>query len=362
MGLAHRLGYRALRPLLFSLDAERAHDWVMSTLERAGGGVLASAIALERIDNPIEIAGIVFPNRVGLAAGLDKEARCLPALASMGFGFIEVGSVAPRGEVWSEPPRIHRFPQEQALINRIGLHRAGVEALCEALARHSWPLDPRASVPVRLGINLACNGSTPAADALHDYATGLRATVRWADYFTINISNPNASNRHVPLARPELDDWLAAVDQIRIELGGETGRTPPVFLKISPDLEASTWSSLCDALCAQRDKISGNPLRWGLIVSNTSVGREAVQGLPHAELRGGLSGAPLRGRVNQLVSEMRAHLGKEFPIIGVGGIMSGADARERIEAGADLVQLYTGLIYRGPDLVREVATALRPSP
>jgi dihydroorotate dehydrogenase len=362
MGRAHRIAYRALRPLLFSLDAERAHDLVLSILAGTEYPLIGRAVALERVDDPVEIAGIVFPNRVGLAAGLDKEARCLPALASMGFGFIEVGSVAPRGEAWSEPPRIHRFPQAQALINRVGLHREGLDALCAALARNSRPLDRRAPVPVRLGINLACNSATLAADSLRDYATGLRATLRWADYFTINVSNPNASNRHVPATRPALDQWLAAINRIRTEMGDKSGKTPPVFLKISPDLEASTWSLLCDALYAQRDKIGANALCWGLIVSNTSLRREAVQGLAHAELRGGLSGKPLSGRVNQLVSEIRTHLGKEFPIIGVGGIMSGADARERIEAGADLVQLYTGLIYRGPDLVREVATALRPSP
>ena len=188
------------------------------------------------------------------------------------------------------------------------------------------------------------------------------ATLPWADYFTINVSNPNAPNQPVPQGRDELGCWLAAIDQIRTELGDSTGRTPPVFLKLSPDRDAPAHRALCEALLAQRDKITGEALRWGVIVSNTSMRRAAVQGMPYADLRGGLSGAPLRDRVNRLVSEMRTWLGKEIPIIGVGGVMRGKDALERIDAGADLIQIYTGLIYRGPDLVRDIASALCDRP
>ncbi len=359
MSLAHRLAYRALRPLLFLLDAEQVHDQMLSVLARADHRMIRRLVRLDRVDDPVEVGGLVFPNRVGLAAGLDKEARCLPAFASMGFGFIEVGSVAPQGERWPAPPRIHRLPKAQALINRIGLHQGGIDALCSALVATPWPLDARAAVPVRLGINLACNAATPANQAIDDYAAGLSATLRWADYFTINVSNPNASNQHVPGTRPALDDWLATIDSIRLDLRDQTGRNPPLFLKISPDLDESIWSPLCDALRARRDKIDREALRWGLIVSNTSARREAVRGLPHSQERGGLSGAPLREGVNQLVSQLRARLDRDIPIIGVGGIMSGRDAGDRIAAGADLVQIYTGLIYRGPGLVEEAARALR---
>lgn len=359
MGLAHQLAYRALRPLLFSLDAERAHDLVLAQL--AGDSPLVRRlVSLDRIDDPVEVAGLVFPNRVGLAAGLDKEGRCLPAFAAMGFGFIEVGSVAPLGETWSDPPRMRRLPQAQALINRIGLHRGGLPALCAALEQHRWPLDHRSASPVRLGINLACNVATRAADALRDYAMGLRATIAWADYFTINISNPNASNRHVPAARPALDAWLISIDRVRHDLASETGRTPPVFLKLSPDIDQASAQALCDALRERGDTVGGQPkLRWGVIIANTTARRDSVSGLRHAEERGGLSGTPLRKPVNQLVKTMRAQLGRGIAIIGTGGILSGDDARERIAAGADLIQIYTGLIYRGPDLVREAALALR---
>ncbi len=358
MGLAHRFAYRALRPFLFSLDAEHAHDLVMSCLAH-GSRLTRKLISQDRIDDPVTVAGLSFPNRVGLAAGLDKEARALPALAAMGFGFIEVGSVAPRGEAWSAPPRIHRLPQAQALINRIGLHRGGLEPFCAALAQCPWPLDPRASVPVRLGVNLACNVATLASEAIRDYSLGLEATISWADYFTINVSNPNASNRHVPDSRPALDQWLQAIDEVRINLANQTGRRPPVFLKISPDLSGPGVDTLCAALRARSDRVNTAGLRWGVIVANTSARRDAVHGLHHAELPGGLSGAPLREPVNQLVEQMRTQLGKDIAIIGTGGILSGDDAHARIAAGADLVQLYTGLIYRGPDLVRETASALR---
>lgn len=358
MGIAHRLAYRALRPFLFSLDAEHAHDLVLSRLANASP-LTRRLISQARVDDPVTVAGLSFPNRVGLAAGLDKEARALPALAAMGLGFIEVGSVAPRGEAWSPPPRIHRLPQAQALINRIGLHRGGLEPFCAALAQCSWPLDPRAPVPVRLGVNLACNAATLASDAISDYSSGLHATIAWADYFTINVSNPNASNRHVPDTLPALHPWLQAIDEVRVNLGTQTGRRPPVFLKISPDLSETGVGALCEALRARSDKVNTNRLQWGVIVANTSARRDAVRGLPHTERAGGLSGAPLREPVNRLVAQMRRQLGNDIAIIGTGGILSGNDARERIEAGADLVQVYTGLIYRGPDLVREAATALR---
>ncbi len=357
MGLAHRLAYRALRPFLFSLDAEQAHDLVMSCLANVSP-LARRLMSLARIDDPVTVAGLSFPNRVGLAAGLDKEARALPALAAMGFGFIEVGSVAPRGEVWSESPRIHRLPQAQALINRIGLHRGGLEPFCAALAQCSWPLDPRAPVPVRLGVNLACNAATLASEAVSDYSSGLQATIAWADYFTINVSNPNASNRHVPDARLALERWLEAIDEVRVNLATQTSRRPPVFMKISPDLSEMAVYTLCEALRARSDRVSTNGLQWGVIVANTSTRRDAVRGFPQAERAGGLSGAPLREPVNRLVAQMRRQLGGDIAIIGAGGILSGDDARERIEAGADLVQLYTGLIYRGPDLVHEAAAAL----
>lgn len=361
MGWLQRFGYRALRPWLFSLDPEVAHDRAIEWLANTKGPVARIARSA-RHDAPVEVAGLQFPNRVGLAAGLDKEARSVPAFAAMGFGFVEVGSVAPRGEVWSEPPRVHRLTEARALINRVGLHRGGLEPFCTALRQVARPLDPRSAVPVRLGINIACNGSTHAEQALTDYAIGCRATVGFADYFTINLSNPNATRRHVPTDQSALCEWLVSMDEVRAGLRNYEGREPPMFLKLSPDLEASALTAIAETLGAHAEAWRGTDRHWGLIVANASGRRDGVAGQPCALLPGGLSGAPLRTRVDQMIATLREIVGCSLPIIGVGGIMSAADAMDRIRAGADLVQIYTGLIYKGPDLVREIAMALRAQP
>jgi dihydroorotate dehydrogenase len=357
MGIALRLGYRLLRPWLFSLDAEAAHDRVLGWLADSDG--LAARISRSaRHDAPVEVAGLLFPNRVGLAAGMDKEAQSVAAFAAMGFGFIEVGSVAPEGESWSHPPRIHRLPAAGALINRIGLHRGGLRPFCAALDKLPRPLDSRSPVPVRLGINLACNAATRAEDALGDYAKGCRATVGSADYFTINLSNPNSPNCHVPTDRHALSQWLVAMDEIRAGLRNHAGREPPMFLKLSPDLEQESLEVVAKTVGAHTAARCDIDRRWGLIVANASSRRDLVGNIPSASQAGGLSGAPLRDRVDRMITSLRGMVGTSLPIIGVGGIMSAADARARIHAGADLVQIYTGLIYRGPDLVREIAAGL----
>ena len=361
MGRAHRLAYRLIRPLLFSLDAERVHDWTIALLARASrtDGALRRLLTLERFDDPVELAGIRFPNRIGVAAGLDKEGRCIPALAAMGFGFVEVGSCAPRGETWVPPPRLHRIPEAWALINRIGLHRQGIDALCEALGKVPSNIDPRSASPVRVGVNLACNTDTPAEHALSDYDIGLARAAPYADYFTINVSNPNAANRHVPRTASELQAWMARMDEIRLARA-LPGRDPvPVFLKISPDLDAGDLAALTQALLENRSTRRGSGLRWGLIASNTSARRDGVGQSPQAALSGGLSGAPLKTRGDSRVRGLREALGPEFPIIAAGGVMSAQDALDRLAAGADLLQIYTGLVYVGPDLVAEIARAVR---
>jgi dihydroorotate dehydrogenase len=283
---------------------------------------------------------------VGLAAGLDKNARCIDALGGMGFGFVEVGTVTPRGQPGNPRPRMFRLPQAQALINRLGFNNEGLDAFVANVQRSSFRQQGRL-----LGLNIGKNASTPIENATDDYLACLAGVYPHADYVTVNISSPNTKNLRALQSDEALDALLSAIAARRGELAAQHGRRVPIFVKIAPDLDA-----------AQVDVIAATLRRHGMdgvIATNTTVARDKVQGLAHAQEAGGLSGGPLLEASNRVIAQLRAALGPGFPIIGVGGVLSAKDALSKLQAGADVVQIYTGLIYRGPALVDEVARAFK---
>ena len=345
--------YGLARPFLFNLDPEAAHELTIDTLARAHGTPLQWAWCNARVSDPVELAGLHFPNRVGLAAGLDKNARAIDGLGAMGFGFVEVGTVTPLAQAGNPKPRMFRLPSADALINRMGFNNEGLQAFVANVKRsrfHSSSRNNHQRERMILGLNIGKNAATPIERATDDYLTCLAGVYPWADYVTVNISSPNTKNLRDLQSDAALDALLSALKSRQAELAGEHGKRVPLFLKIAPDLDASQVQAIADA--RQRHAIEG------VIATNTPLSREAVQGLRHADEAGGLSGAPVREASNRVISQLRQALGKSFPIIGVGGVMSGADAVGKSEAGADLVQIYTGLIYKGPELVREAAQAL----
>lgn len=341
--------YAALRPLLFSLDAEAAHDMTLRWLQRLQHTPVMRLLAPPRIDDPVELAGLHLPNRVGLAAGLDKNARCIDAWAALGFGFVEVGTVTPLPQPGNPKPRLFRLPQARALINRFGFNNEGLQAFV-AHVRASR-VRQRGSPALVLGLNIGKNASTPIERAVDDYLVGLRGVYPYADYVTVNISSPNTANLRQLQNDQALDALLDALTQERARLAQQHGQRKPLFVKIAPDLDEPQVGAIAAALL--RHGIDG------VIATNTTLQRPGVQGLPHAQEAGGLSGAPLASASNRVIAALRAQLGPSYPIIGVGGILSAADAVAKLQAGADAVQLYTGLIYRGPGLIAEVAQALK---
>ncbi|GHC73189.1 dihydroorotate dehydrogenase (quinone) [Pseudorhodoferax aquiterrae] len=366
--LPTRLTYALARPLLFGLDAEAAHDATMSALARSHGTPLAWAWCDRRVEDPVTVAGLHFPNRVGLAAGLDKNARCIDALGALGFGFVEVGTVTPLGQPGNPKPRMFRLPQAQALINRLGFNNDGLAAFIANVQRARFR--QQAGSPMLLGLNIGKNAATPTERATDDYLAGLSGVYPHADYVTINISSPNTQNLRTLQADAALDALLGALAERRAVLAREhastsaDGRTQlrrvPLFVKIAPDLDEGQVAVIAATLKRYADADhAADQLGWGLIATNTTLARDRVQGLPHAEETGGLSGAPLLAASNRVIAQLRQALGPDFPIIGVGGVLSARDALTKIEAGADLVQIYTGLIYQGPALVREAAQAIR---
>ena len=341
------LPYTVARPLLFGLDAENAHDLTLGALARLQHTPARCLWQAPRIADAMQLAGLSFPNRVGLAAGLDKNGRCIDALGAMGFGFIEVGTVTPQAQPGNPKPRIFRLPARQALINRLGFNNEGLPAFVANVQRaHRF----RAAGGV-LGLNIGKNAATPIERAADDYLLGLEGVYPHADYVTVNISSPNTKNLRELQGDAALDALLGALQQRRAQLQQQHGRQVPMFVKIAPDLDEAQVDLIAATL--QRQRIDG------VIATNTTLQRTAVQGIEHADEAGGLSGAPLLPASNRVIARLRTALGKDYPIIGVGGVMSAADARSKIEAGADLVQIYTGLIYQGPALVGEVAQALK---
>ncbi|MDM0112141.1 quinone-dependent dihydroorotate dehydrogenase [Variovorax sp. J22R133] len=341
--------YGLARPFLFGLDAEHAHEVTMDALARTQNTPLACFYASTRVDDPVTLAGLRFPNRVGLAAGLDKNARCIDGLAAMGFGFVEVGTVTPKAQPGNAKPRMFRIPERNALINRLGFNNEGLDAFVANVKRARFRKSGGGS-PMLLGLNIGKNGATPMERAHEDYVTCLEGVYPHADYITINISSPNTANLRTLQGDEAIDGLLSAIAAHREVLVQRLGKRVPLFVKIAPDLDETQVSVIASAL--QRHGMDG------VIAANTTLARDAVEGLRNGKETGGLSGGPVLAASNRVIAQLRAAVGSGFPIIGVGGIMSAEDARSKIAAGADVVQIYTGLIYRGPGLVSEVARAL----
>ncbi len=347
--------YSLSRAVLFRMDPEAAHEFTISMLANTQHTPLRCSYAQPFIDDPVTLCGLRFPNRVGLAAGLDKNARCIAAWEAMGFGFIEVGTVTPKGQPGNPKPRMFRLPQAQALINRMGFNNDGLDAFVRNV-QHSRPANSRSL----LGLNIGKNASTPIECAADDYLEGLEGVYPWADYIAINISSPNTKNLRALQGDAALDALLDALMARRAQLAQQHSQSKPLFIKIAPDLEQDQIELLAATLrrygCDSDGKHQG---QLGVIATNTTVTRDAVQGMPHAEEAGGLSGAPVLEKSNAVIRQLRSALGRDFPIIGAGGVMDAASARSKIAAGADLIQLFTGIIYRGPELVHEAASALK---
>ena len=346
-GIMAVVPYALTRPFLFGLDPEQAHDLTLGTIAALQNTPAQCLWAQAAVDDPLSVAGLRLRNRIGLAAGLDKNGRCIDGLGAMGFGFVEVGTVTPLPQPGNPKPRIFRLPQRQALINRLGFNNEGLAAFVANVRRaRSF----RAAGGV-LGLNIGKNAATPIERAADDYLAALEGVYPHADYVTVNISSPNTKNLRALQSDEALEALLAALQQRRAGLAQQHGRRVPLFVKIAPDLDAEQVAVIAATL--QRQGIDG------VIATNTTLAREAVQGLPHAAEAGGLSGPPVFEASNRVIRALRAALGPAYPIIGVGGVVSGADAVAKLDAGADLVQVYTGFIYRGPELVREAALAMR---
>jgi len=333
------------RPFLFGLDPEHAHDLTLGALAAIQRTPLIALVEQARVNDPVSIAGLAFPNRIGLAAGLDKNGRCIDAFGAMGFGFVEVGTVTPLAQPGNPKPRLFRLPQAGALINRLGFNNEGLASFIANVRQARF----RASGGI-LGLNIGKNAATPIERAADDYLLGLAGVYPHADYVAVNISSPNTQNLRTLQSDAALDALLAALASRRAELADEHRRNVPMFLKIAPDLEPAQIEAI--AAIVTRHRIDG------IIATNTTLARDGVAGHANAGESGGLSGAPLARRSNLVIAGLRGALGPRFPIIGVGGVMSGADARAKREAGADLVQIYTGFIYKGPALVTDAARAL----
>lgn len=334
--------YSLVRPLLFCLPPETAHHvtlGAMRQLERLG---LAPAPPRAPAACERTVMGIRFPNPVGLAAGLDKNGEYIDALARLGFGFLEIGTVTPRPQPGNPRPRMFRIRAARAVINRMGFNNHGVDHLLENVKR--------ARYRGVLGINIGKNFDTPLERAADDYITCLRKVYPLASYVTVNISSPNTANLRRLQGPGALDALLAALKAERGVLAAQHGRMVPLAVKIAPDLDRSQVATIAALL--RRHAVDA------VIATNTTVAREGVAGLPHEHEAGGLSGAPLTARATSVAHQLAQALAGELPVIGVGGIMAAPDARERIAAGASLIQLYTGLVYRGPALVRECIAAL----
>jgi len=334
--------YPLFRPLLFAADPELAHDVALGGLDAAARVGLAQLAASRLPQAPVEAMGLRFPNRVGLAAGLDKNAAHLKGLATLGFGFIEAGTVTPRAQPGNPRPRMFRVIEAQALVNRLGFNNGGVDAFVANVARSGYR--------GILGINIGKNFDTPNERAADDYVACLRAVHAHASYVTINVSSPNTKGLRDLQAEEALSALLARIVAERDDLAQKHGRCVPLAVKIAPDLDDAAVNAVARLVVAHRLD--------GVIATNTTIARDGVAGLPHADEAGGLSGAPLRERSTAVLRTLAKALDGALPIIGVGGILAAGDAQQKIDAGATLVQLYTGLIYRGPDLVAECVRAL----
>ncbi|MEN1924864.1 quinone-dependent dihydroorotate dehydrogenase [Luteimonas qiangzhengi] len=337
--------YPLLRPLLFRIDAEKAHGLGLSALQaarRCGAGPL---LARRSPDMPVQAFGLQFPNPVGLAAGLDKNGAYIDALFALGFGSVEVGTVTPRPQEGNPKPRMFRLPQHRAVINRLGFNNAGVDALVHNVER------ARRSGPGMLGINIGKNKDTPNESAHLDYVHCMERVYPLADYLTVNISSPNTAGLRELQEEQALRHLIGHLREAQERLGATHGRRVPMLVKVAPDLSDDDVEAAARVLSELEVD--------GVIATNTTISRTEIKGHAHADQNGGLSGAPLMNKSTTVLRRLRTRLPESIPLIGVGGILSGADAVQKVAAGATLVQCYTGLIYRGPTLIGECVEAIR---
>ncbi|MCL2075768.1 MAG: quinone-dependent dihydroorotate dehydrogenase [Betaproteobacteria bacterium] len=337
--------YPLLRKTLFALPAERAHCVSLSGLSFLEAAGMLSRVLPPPVSDPIEVMGLTFPNRIGLAAGMDKNGEHIDALAALGFGHIEIGTVTPRPQAGNPKPRLFRLPQERAIINRMGFNNHGADALVAnvKLARFYR----QGGI---IGVNIGKNADTPLEKAVDDYLCCLEKVYPVASYVAINISSPNTENLRALQKTEALDDLLLSLKAAQTRLADQHGRYVPLALKIAPDLADQDIQDIAAALKKHRMDAA--------IATNTTISRTGVDHLPRGNETGGLSGAPVFRLANQALGKLANALQGEVPLIGAGGIMSGEDARAKIAAGAKLAQIYTGLIYRGPALAREAALAM----
>ena len=334
--------YQLTRPLLFSLDPERAHDLSLSGLDLAARtGLISPPVSTQSVATRT-VMGLSFPNPVGLAAGLDKNGAHIPALAALGFGFLEVGTVTPRAQAGNPKPRLFRLPEAEALINRMGFNNGGVDALLSNIraSQHRGIL----------GINIGKNFDTPIERAADDYLQCFRRVHGLASYVTVNISSPNTQNLRKLQGAAELTALLSALGKLRDECGRAQGRHIPIAVKIAPDLSEGELDDVADILLSEGMD--------AVIATNTTLSRDGVAGSARAAETGGLSGKPLRGRSLAVIQALYRRLGNRLPIIGVGGISDADSAKAALDAGASLIQIYSGLIFRGPALIDEICRAL----
>jgi len=334
--------YKFAKPFLFQLDAENAHDLTLKSLRFAEKTGVLSLLPKPVQCEPKEVMGLTFPNPVGLAAGLDKNGAVIDGLAALGFGFLEIGTITPRAQPGNPKPRLFRLNEAEAIINRFGFNNLGVDNLIQNVE----------TVKYRgiLGINIGKNFDTPNESAVDDYLVCMRKVYAHASYITVNISSPNTKHLRQLQEKDALDALLAILKAEQQVLAGKHGKYVPIALKIAPDLDKSQVVEIADLLKAHQFD--------GVIATNTTLARDAVVGLSNADEAGGLSGTPVREKSTLVISQLSKQLAGELPIIGVGGISNGADAAEKIAAGASLVQIYSGLIYRGPSLVRDICKTL----
>lgn len=339
--------YQLATPLLFQLDAEVAHDLTLKTLKKAERFGLLSHYPKPPVCVPRQVMGLTFSNPVGLAAGLDKNAAVIDGMAALGFGFIEVGTVTPRPQPGNPKPRLFRVTEAQGIINRFGFNNLGVDHLVENVKVAKFKGGMAHQI---LGINIGKNFDTPNERAVDDYLICMQKVYAHASYITVNISSPNTKNLRALQEKEALASLLASLKAEQAKLAQQHGKYVPITLKIAPDLTAEQVVEIADLLMQHQMD--------GVIATNTTLSRDAVKGMPNAEETGGLSGAPVKQASTLVIQQLSKQLQGALPIIGVGGILSGADAVEKIAAGASLVQVYSGLIYQGPKLVRDICKSL----
>ncbi|MCP4991036.1 MAG: quinone-dependent dihydroorotate dehydrogenase [Colwellia sp.] len=334
--------YPAIRKVLFQFDAETIHELTIKGLKSTGKSPLNALYKQNIQDKPLTIMGINFSNPVGLAAGLDKNGECIDAFAAMGFGFVEIGTVTPRPQPGNDKPRIFRLPEANAVINRMGFNNKGVDYLVSQVQASNFK--------GVLGINIGKNKDTPEENAKDDYVHCMRKVYDFATYITVNISSPNTPGLRSLQYGEALDELLSALKAEQTVLAKQYDKYVPVAVKIAPDLSAEEVQSIAKSLIDNNID--------GVIATNTTLSREGVERLEFGAEQGGLSGQPVKEKSTQVIKLLSEALDNKLPIIGVGGIASSKDANEKLQAGASLVQIYTGFIYQGPPLIKDIVNGL----